>query len=77
MTGYDIYANGQLRASVAGNVLTYTDTRPAGGDITYFVRAEDAAGNVSTNSNSVIRNGRATPAPPRPETSPTRSPAAT
>ncbi|MGW4537271.1 discoidin domain-containing protein [Streptomyces chartreusis] len=57
VTGYDIYANGQLRASVAGNVLTYTDTQPAGGDITYFVRAKDAAGNVSANSNSVTRKG--------------------
>ncbi|MFF5139419.1 discoidin domain-containing protein [Streptomyces sp. NPDC013157] len=57
VTGYDVYANGQLRASVAGNVLTYTDTQPAGADITYFVRAKDAAGNVSANSNSVTRKG--------------------
>ncbi|WP_051800795.1 discoidin domain-containing protein [Streptomyces sp. NRRL F-525] len=57
VTGYDIYANGQLRSSVAGNVLTYTDTQPAGSDITYFVRAKDAAGNVSANSNSVTRKG--------------------
>lgn len=57
VTGYDVYANGQLRASVAGNVLTYTDTQPAGSDITYYVRARDAAGNVSANSNSVTRKG--------------------
>ncbi|WP_128800941.1 MULTISPECIES: discoidin domain-containing protein [unclassified Streptomyces] len=57
VTGYDIYADGQLRASVAGNVLTYTDTQPAGSDITYYVRAKDAAGNVSANSNSVTRKG--------------------
>ncbi|MGA5322573.1 discoidin domain-containing protein [Streptomyces seoulensis] len=57
VTGYDIYAGGQLRASVAGNVLTYTDTQPGGTDITYFVRAKDAAGNVSANSNSVTRTG--------------------
>ncbi|OIJ65503.1 discoidin domain-containing protein [Streptomyces mangrovisoli] len=57
VTGYDVYANGQLRASVAGSVLTYTDTQPAGTDITYFVRAKDAAGNVSANSNSVTRAG--------------------
>ncbi|MFJ9542175.1 discoidin domain-containing protein [Streptomyces sp. NPDC101225] len=57
VTGYDVYANGQLRASVAGSVLTYTDTQPAGSDITYFVRARDAAGNVSANSNSVTRKG--------------------
>ncbi|MFJ6649314.1 discoidin domain-containing protein [Streptomyces sp. NPDC091290] len=57
VTGYDVYANGQLRASVAGNVLTYTDTQPAGTDVTYFVRAKDAAGNVSENSDSVTRKG--------------------
>ncbi|MFC9278292.1 discoidin domain-containing protein [Streptomyces collinus] len=57
VTGYDVYADGQLRASVAGNVLTYTDTQPAGSDITYYVRAKDAAGNVSANSNSVTRKG--------------------
>ncbi|MGA5652524.1 discoidin domain-containing protein [Streptomyces seoulensis] len=57
VTGYDIYAGGQLRASVAGNVLTYTDTQPGSTDVTYFVRAKDAAGNVSANSNSVTRPG--------------------
>ncbi|MEU6382055.1 discoidin domain-containing protein [Streptomyces bauhiniae] len=57
VTGYDVYANGQLRASVAGNVLTYTDTQPGGTGVTYFVRAKDAAGNVSANSNSVTRPG--------------------
>ncbi|MER7789733.1 discoidin domain-containing protein [Streptomyces sp. NPDC097640] len=57
VTGYDIYAGGQLRASVAGNVLTYTDTQPADSDITYYIRAKDAAGNVSANSNSVTRKG--------------------
>jgi hypothetical protein len=57
VTGYDIYANGQLRASVAGNVLTYTDTQPAGSDVTYTVRAKDAAGNVSADSAAVTRKG--------------------
>ncbi|WP_428933769.1 discoidin domain-containing protein [Streptomyces sp. ACT015] len=57
VTAYDVYANGQLRASVAGNVLTYTDTQPASGDITYTVRARDAAGNASADSNSVTRKG--------------------
>ncbi|WP_329297476.1 discoidin domain-containing protein [Streptomyces sp. NBC_00659] len=68
VTGYDIYADGQLRASVAGNVLTYTDTQPAGSAITYFVRAKDAAGNVSSNSNSVTRpaSGGDTQAPTAP-----------
>ncbi|MET9255437.1 discoidin domain-containing protein [Streptomyces sp. NPDC003717] len=57
VTGYDVYANGVLRASVAGNVLTYTDNQPAGSDVSYFVRAKDAAGNVSANSNTVVRKG--------------------
>ncbi|TDD50607.1 glycosyl hydrolase [Kribbella antibiotica] len=57
VTGYDVYANGQLRTSVAGNVLTYTDTQPTSSTIAYFVRAKDAAGNQSPNSNTVTRNG--------------------
>ncbi|WP_440072432.1 CARDB domain-containing protein [Streptosporangium sp. OZ121] len=60
VTGYDIYANNQLRGSV-GNVLTYTDTQPASATVTYFVRAKDAAGNQSANSNSVTRNGTGDP----------------
>ncbi|MET7282068.1 discoidin domain-containing protein [Kribbella sp. NPDC005582] len=57
VTGYDVYANGQLRTSVAGTVLTYTDTQPTSSTISYFVRAKDAAGNQSPNSNTVTRNG--------------------
>ncbi|MFF0534252.1 discoidin domain-containing protein [Streptomyces coelicoflavus] len=57
VTGYDVYANNQLRKSVAGDVTTYTDTQPASANVTYFVRAKDAAGNESGDSNSVIRNG--------------------
>ncbi|MFJ5289413.1 discoidin domain-containing protein [Streptomyces sp. NPDC088348] len=57
VTGYDIYANGELRSSVAGNVTTYTDTQPAGTTVAYYVRAHDAAGNQSGNSNTVTRKG--------------------
>ncbi|MEV4950126.1 discoidin domain-containing protein [Streptomyces sp. NPDC053755] len=57
VTGYDVYANGALRGSVAGNVTTYTDTQPATATVTYHVRAKDAAGNQSASSNSVTRNG--------------------
>ncbi|GAA2926370.1 discoidin domain-containing protein [Streptomyces enissocaesilis] len=57
VTGYDIYANHTLRGSVAGNVTTYTDTQPATATVTYHVRAKDAAGNQSGNSNTVTRNG--------------------
>ncbi|MEU4744808.1 discoidin domain-containing protein [Actinosynnema sp. NPDC023658] len=57
VTGYDVYANGVLRTSVAGNVLTYTDSQPDGVAVTYYVIARDAAGNQSPASNSVTRPG--------------------
>ncbi len=57
VTGYDIYANNELRTSVAGNVTTFTDTQPTGTTVSYYVRAKDAAGNVSGNSNTVTRQG--------------------
>ncbi|WP_327168942.1 discoidin domain-containing protein [Streptomyces subrutilus] len=57
VTGYDVYADNQLRTSVAGNVTTYTDSQPAGATVTYLVRAKDAAGNQSPNSNTVTRAG--------------------
>ncbi|MEU4157451.1 discoidin domain-containing protein [Actinoplanes sp. NPDC026670] len=57
VTGYDVYANGQLRSSVAGNVLTFTDNQPDSATVQYYVRAKDAAGNVSANSNTVTRTG--------------------
>ncbi|GIF69633.1 glycosyl hydrolase [Asanoa ishikariensis] len=60
VTGYDVYANGSVRASVAGNALTYTDTQAATATVSYYVRAKDAAGNVSGNSNTVTRAGSGT-----------------
>ncbi|MFI6477183.1 discoidin domain-containing protein [Nonomuraea sp. NPDC050663] len=60
VTGYDIYANGALRASVAGNVTTHTDDQPATATVTYHVKAKDAAGNVSAESNAVTRTGTGT-----------------
>ncbi|MBE8517901.1 discoidin domain-containing protein [Amycolatopsis sp. H6(2020)] len=57
VTGYDVYANNQLRGSVAGNVLTYTDNQPDSATVSYFVRAKDAAGNQSASSNTVTRTG--------------------
>ncbi len=57
VTGYDIYANGALRASVAGNVLTYTDSQPATATVSYYVKAKDSAGNVSQASSTVTRTG--------------------
>jgi hypothetical protein len=57
VTAYDVYANGTLRASVGGSTLAYTDTQPASATVTYTVRARDAAGNVSGDSNAVTRAG--------------------
>ncbi|MFI1720627.1 discoidin domain-containing protein [Streptomyces sp. NPDC020489] len=57
VSGYDVYANNVLRDSVAGNVTTFTDTQPVTSTVTYYVRAKDAAGNQSGNSNTVTRNG--------------------
>jgi hypothetical protein len=57
VTGYDIYANGSLRTSIAGNVLTYTDSQPDTATVSYYVIAKDAAGNVSAASNTVTRTG--------------------
>ncbi|MER7960114.1 discoidin domain-containing protein [Streptomyces sp. NPDC096030] len=57
VTGYEVYADNTLRGSVAGDVTTYTDTQPASATVTYHVRAKDAAGNRSANSNAVTRDG--------------------
>ncbi|MFE2754549.1 discoidin domain-containing protein [Actinosynnema sp. NPDC059335] len=57
VTGYDVYANGALRTSVPGTVLTYTDSQPDGVAVTYHVIARDAAGNQSPPSASVTRPG--------------------
>ncbi|MFE2431032.1 discoidin domain-containing protein [Streptomyces sp. NPDC059373] len=68
VTGYDVYADGTLRTSVAGTVLTFTDSQPDSATVTYYVRAKDAAGNQSANSNSVTRTGASgdTQAPTQP-----------
>ncbi|MFE5628783.1 discoidin domain-containing protein [Streptomyces sp. NPDC056543] len=57
VTGYEVYADNTLRGSVAGDATTYTDTQPASATVTYHVRAKDAAGNRSANSNAVTRDG--------------------
>ncbi|MFD6280707.1 discoidin domain-containing protein [Streptomyces sp. NPDC060209] len=57
VTGYDIYAGNTLLTGVAGDVTTFTDTRPASETVSYYVRARDAAGNQSGNSNTVTRTG--------------------
>lgn len=57
VTGYDVYRDNQLVSSVAGNVTSYTESQPTSATVSYFVRARDAAGNVSGNSNTVTRTG--------------------
>ncbi|MCU1678785.1 MAG: hypothetical protein JWM93_3543 [Frankiales bacterium] len=57
VTGYDVFANGSLRASL-GNVTSFADTnQPTSATIDYTVRARDAAGNVSPFSNTFHRAG--------------------
>ena len=58
VTGYEVYANGALRTTVAGNVLSYLDNQPDSATVAYHVRARDAAGNSSGNSNTVTRAGQ-------------------
>ncbi|MCT2583947.1 discoidin domain-containing protein [Actinophytocola gossypii] len=57
VTGYNVYANGTLRTSVDADSRTFTDSQPASATVTYYVRAVDAAGNESPNSNTVTRQG--------------------
>ncbi len=61
VAAYDIYASRSpfhLIASVSGDVLTYTDVQPLHVRVSYFVKARDAAGNVSRRSNIVTRYAR-------------------
>ena len=58
VTGYDIYLNNALLTSVPAAATTYLDNEPDTLTATYFVRAHDAAGNQSANSNSVTRTGQ-------------------
>ncbi|MFF8638280.1 discoidin domain-containing protein [Streptomyces pilosus] len=57
VSGYDIYANNVLLTSVAGDVTSFTDNRPAGQTVSYRVRAKDVVGNQSGDSNTVTRIG--------------------
>ncbi|MGC4810400.1 discoidin domain-containing protein [Micromonospora sp. DT228] len=61
VTGYDVYAGGALRGSVNGSTLTYTDSQSDSATVSYYVRARDAAGNQSANSNTVTRTGTGNP----------------
>lgn len=58
VTGYDVYLNNALLTSVPSSATSYLDHQPDTLTATYFVRAHDAAGNQSANSNSVTRTGQ-------------------
>jgi hypothetical protein len=51
---------------VPGTATTYTDNPPTTETVTYFVRARDASGNQSANSNSVTRTGASATPPTAP-----------
>ena len=55
VTGYDVYVNGAFSKTVTGT--TTTDTEAATATVPYYVKAHDAAGNVSTASNTFTRTG--------------------
>ncbi|MEU4395377.1 CARDB domain-containing protein [Kribbella sp. NPDC023855] len=59
VTGYTVYRNNAAVTTVAGNVLTFTESQPASATVEYYVRARDAAGNESGDSNRVRRAGQA------------------
>jgi endonuclease I len=52
VTGYDIYQNGSFVQAVTSNTITLTNLT-ASTTYTFFVRAKDAAGNLSSNSNTI------------------------
>ncbi|GAA1262591.1 hypothetical protein Psi02_75080 [Planotetraspora silvatica] len=61
VTAYEIFISTspfRLLATVDGDVLTYLDHRGPDVTVSYFVKARDAAGNVSPRSNIVTRPAR-------------------
>lgn len=62
VTGYDIFRDGSLLASVTGTTYTATGLT-ASTTYSFFVRAKDAAGNISANSNTVSVTTSNAPAP--------------
>jgi hypothetical protein len=64
VAGYDLFRNGSLLASVAGDVTSYTDAGvQAGQTYAYTVRARDASGNVSAPSDPAAAATPAAAAP--------------
>lgn len=61
VTGYNVYKDGVLEASL-GNVLTYTVTGlTASTSYSFTVRAKDAIGNISTDSNTATLSTASAP----------------
>jgi hypothetical protein len=58
VTGYVLYRNNTAVTTVTGT--TFTESQPATATLEYFVRARDAAGNESADSNRVTRAGQGT-----------------
>jgi hypothetical protein len=52
VTSYDVYQNGSFKTNVTGTTYTVTGLTAATA-YTFYVRAKDAAGNASANSNTV------------------------
>jgi len=61
VTGYDVYQNGAFKASTASTSYTVTGLTPST-NYSFTVRAKDAAGNVSVDSN-VVNETTLTPVP--------------
>ncbi len=61
VTGYDVYQNGAFRASTASTSYTVTGLTPST-NYSFTVRAKDAAGNASVDSN-VVNETTLTPVP--------------
>jgi len=61
VTGYDVYQNGAFRASIASTSYTATGLTPST-NYSFKVRAKDAAGNASVDSN-VVNETTLTPVP--------------
>ncbi|MDX6229955.1 MAG: hypothetical protein QOI76_3345 [Frankiales bacterium] len=53
VTGYDLYVNGAFSKTVTGT--STTDTEASSASVNYWVKARDAAGNVSAASNTFTR----------------------
>jgi uncharacterized repeat protein (TIGR01451 family) len=58
VSAYAVYRDNALVTTVPGTTLTHTDAQPASATVEYFVRARDAAGNESADSNRVTRVGQ-------------------